>query len=200
MWIGTWNVNGQLARDDVTKWIHATSELNTDMYVLGFEEMVPLNPWTILFERGVELRREKWIQLVLEVLRSIRQMQFICLSSVSMVGLFLAVFVPLSKRYLYSNISTGKVATGMYGFTGNKGAVSIRLHIHSSPFVFICSHLTPHPWYITERNHDFHKCAPIMRVICRIWDELLFDDKPLSPTDSIIWVDFLSVFDTRWVI
>lgn len=95
MWIGTWNVNGQLLREDVVKWIRNTSELSTDMYVLGLEEMVPLNLWTILFERGVESKREEWIQVVLEVLHDIHQIPFICLSSVSMVGLFLAIFVPL---------------------------------------------------------------------------------------------------------
>ena len=70
MWIGTWNVNGQLLREDVVKWIRNTSELSTDMYVLGLEEMVPLNLWTILFERGVESKREEWIQVVLEVLQT----------------------------------------------------------------------------------------------------------------------------------
>lgn len=189
MWIGTWNVNGKLLREDAVRWIQSTTELNTDMYILGLEEIVPLNPLTILFEYGVDSQRQEWIQFIQEVLQDIHHMSFTCLSSVSMVGLFLAVFVPSTKTTMYSTISTGKVATGMIGFTGNKGAVSIRLQINNSRIIFICSHLTPHQWFIQERNHDFHKFRMIGRVNCRIWDEMLFEDQSMiSPTDCVIWV------------
>ena len=47
------------------------------------------------------------------------------------------------------------VKTGIGGKAGNKGAVGIRLLLHSSSLCFVCSHFAAHQTKVMERNQDF---------------------------------------------
>ena len=47
------------------------------------------------------------------------------------------------------------VKTGIGGKAGNKGAVAIRLLLHSSSLCFVCSHFAAHQSKVMERNQDF---------------------------------------------
>lgn len=69
--VGTWNVGGRLPPDDldIDEWIGINDP--ADIYVLGFQEIVPLNPGNIL---GAEDTRPvpKWENIVRETLNRVR--------------------------------------------------------------------------------------------------------------------------------
>ena len=55
------------------------------------------------------------------------------------------------------DVAVSTVKTGMSGKAGNKGAVGIRMLLHSSPLCFVCAHLTAHQSHVSERNSDFNE-------------------------------------------
>ena len=57
----------------------------------------------------------------------------------------------------YRDVAVSTVKTGMSGKVGNKGAVGIRMLLHSTPLSFVCAHLTAHQSHINERNNDFNE-------------------------------------------
>lgn len=71
VWAGTWNANGKLVEEDVKTWIKNDGLRLYDMYVLGLEEMVPLTVSSVLFNYNVSTKKNKWVDCILEVLKSI---------------------------------------------------------------------------------------------------------------------------------
>ena len=55
------------------------------------------------------------------------------------------------------DVAVSTVKTGMSGKAGNKGAVGVRMLLHSSPLCFVCAHLTAHQSHVNERNSDFNE-------------------------------------------
>ena len=57
---------------------------------------------------------------------------------------------PLSR-----DVAVRAVKTGMGGAAGNKGAVAVRLLLHSTSMCFVTSHFAAHQTKVLERNQDF---------------------------------------------
>lgn len=55
------------------------------------------------------------------------------------------------------DVAVATVKTGMSGKAGNKGAVGVRMLLHSSPLCFVCAHFTAHQSQVNERNNDFNE-------------------------------------------
>jgi hypothetical protein len=76
------------------------------------------------------------------------------------VGLQLLVLA--KKGGTLSNVQavhSAVVGVGLLGVLGNKGAVGIRLQVHSSTFCFICAHMAAHRGYVSERNANYKSIA-----------------------------------------
>ncbi|OEL13032.1 Type IV inositol polyphosphate 5-phosphatase 9 [Dichanthelium oligosanthes] len=155
---GTWNVGGVAPPDDVDleDWLDTKAD-SYDIYVLGFQEIVPLNPRNVL---GPKQRSAamKWQQLIGDALNSRRGVRdgedatqgaamhqehgvFRCVMSKQMVGIFVSVWVRsgLSRHVRHPGVS--RVGAGVLGRLGNKGAVSVRFLLHDTSFCFVCCHL-----------------------------------------------------------
>ena len=79
VWIGTWNVNGKKIDEDITEWLCAgganhvkmTNDFNfqTDIFVIGLEEMVDLTASTVVSESQSQKRSQIWIEKIATTLQ-----------------------------------------------------------------------------------------------------------------------------------
>ncbi|XP_030492505.2 type I inositol polyphosphate 5-phosphatase 8 [Cannabis sativa] len=177
--VGTWNVGGISPHDglNLRNWLKSPTQ--ADIYVIGFQEIVPLNAGNVL---GAEDKgpAEQWIGLIREALNDNEFDQqiknnkkqgrmsfsdFLSLEneeeeeeedaikdevgpkfrlavSKQMVGIFLCVWVRSDLCSLISNLKVSCVGTGIMGYLGNKGSVSISMSLSGTSFCFVCTHLT----------------------------------------------------------
>ena len=70
LWFGTWNVNGECNKKEIELFLKTSFSLPPDIFVLGLEEMVPLNISTVLLNVEVEKRKNTWINLVQSILNA----------------------------------------------------------------------------------------------------------------------------------
>lgn len=89
------------------------------------------------------------------------------------------------------------VKTGMSGKVGNKGAVGVRMLLHSTPLCFVCAHLTAHQSHVNERNSDFneiwkkmsfpHVCNCYPPTVSYYLSSLFTQDVTLSSHEYVFW-------------
>ncbi|XP_010939977.1 type IV inositol polyphosphate 5-phosphatase 9 [Elaeis guineensis] len=170
LFVGTWNVGGIPPTDDLNleDWLD-TKNSSYDIYVLGFQEIVPLNARNIL---GPEKSRisVKWNSLIRATLNNslsnaqrgqdsklgekqkvypVKQgsskesivQDFRCIVSKQMVGILVSVWVRGDLRRYIRHPSISCIGCGIIGCLGNKGAVSVRFCLHETSFCFVCCHL-----------------------------------------------------------
>ncbi|KAL8120663.1 hypothetical protein AgCh_017732 [Apium graveolens] len=124
-----------------------------DIYVLGFQEVVPLRTANVL---GLDNKKvcKKWNCLIKKTLNrktggnraaakssSLQLQEFRCLISKQMVGIFISIWVRGDLHPYVRNPNVSCVGCGIMGCLGNKGSVSIRFRLHETSFCFVCSHL-----------------------------------------------------------
>ncbi|XP_062194958.1 type IV inositol polyphosphate 5-phosphatase 9-like isoform X2 [Phragmites australis] len=161
---GTWNVGGVEPPDDLDleDWLDRKAS-SYDIYVLGFQEIVPLNARNVL---GPKKRSAsmKWDSLIGDALNSRRRRQgegekalsgcrqgaaalyqeqeaFRCVMSKQMVGIFVSVWARSGIRRHVRHPGACCIGAGVLGRLGNKGAVSVRFLLHGTSFCFVCCHL-----------------------------------------------------------
>lgn len=160
----TWNVGGVTPSDglDLEDWLDTRANAY-DIYVLGFQEIVPLNARNVLGPRKSRVSA-KWNSLIGEALNrrcreeggantnssakddegsvSVEGSQgFRCIRSKQMVGIFTSVWARSSLRPLIRHLDASCIGSGIMGCLGNKGSVSIRFVLHDTSFCFVCCHL-----------------------------------------------------------
>ncbi|XP_010424968.1 PREDICTED: type IV inositol polyphosphate 5-phosphatase 9 isoform X2 [Camelina sativa] len=155
----TWNVGGivpddGLDMDDLLE----THKTPCDIYVLGFQEVVPLRASNVLGPDNNKVSA-KWNSLIRETLNkgvaephrdkdvseskgtnSISQ-DFRCIISKQMVGILITVWVRGDLWPYIRHPSVSCVGCGIMGCLGNKGSVSVRFQLHETTFCFVCCHL-----------------------------------------------------------
>ncbi|KAG8634813.1 hypothetical protein MANES_17G089300v8 [Manihot esculenta] len=155
LFVSTWNVGGIAPNEDLdlTDWLDTPNIC--DIYVLGFQEIVPLRASNVLGSENSKISM-KWNSLVRKALNkkieccrrdertvassSIPQ-DFRCIISKQMVGILISVWVRSSLRPYIRHPSVSCVGCGIMGCLGNKGSVSVRFQVHETSFCFVCSHL-----------------------------------------------------------
>ncbi|KAG8049676.1 hypothetical protein GUJ93_ZPchr0009g961 [Zizania palustris] len=158
----TWNVGGMAPSNDLDLEDWLDSRANSyDIYVLGFQEIVQLNArnvlgprnscistkWNSLIGETLNKRRRKGVGLHQEITnssaieRSVQEEHFRCIMSKQMVGIFTSVWVRTNLRPYIHHLNVSCVGSGIMGYLGNKGSVSIRFMLHETSFCFVCCHL-----------------------------------------------------------
>ncbi|KAL0927122.1 hypothetical protein M5K25_001281 [Dendrobium thyrsiflorum] len=147
--VSTWNVGGLQPSDGLDlEDLLQTKETCYDIYVLGFQEIVPLNAKNIIGpeRRSISLR---WNTVISEALnkkygekkkRSSCE-EYECLICKQMVGIMVSVWVRRELQKHFHHLSVSCVACGFLGFLGNKGSVSVRFFLHGTSICFVCCHL-----------------------------------------------------------
>ncbi|BAF25008.1 type IV inositol polyphosphate 5-phosphatase 9 isoform X1 [Oryza sativa Japonica Group] len=158
----TWNVGGMTPSSDLDleDWMDSTAN-SYDIYVLGFQEIVPLNArnvlgprnscistkWNSLIGEALNKRRRRGAVLHQEITnssateRSAQEEHFRCIMNKQMVGIFMSVWVRSNLRPYIHHLNVSCVGSGIMGYLGNKGSVSIRFVLHETSFCFVCCHL-----------------------------------------------------------
>ncbi|EES15005.1 type IV inositol polyphosphate 5-phosphatase 6 [Sorghum bicolor] len=165
---GTWNVGGVAPPDDLDlkDWLDTTAG-SCDIYVLGFQEIVPLNARNVL---GPKKRSAamKWDSLIADALNNTRRRRqqggrggamsgcreaahserrqdqdvFRRVTSKQMVGIFVSVWARSALRqHVRRHLAVSCVGAGVLGLLGNKGAVTVRFVLQGTSFCFVCCHL-----------------------------------------------------------
>lgn len=178
--VGTWNVNGgkhfnsivYKRSDPLSDWLLDHRKSNntpnimdmshndslgeisddpSDIYAIGFEEIVDLNASNIM-SASTSNQREWLTELQKTISRDTR---YVLISSVQLVGVCLFLFVrPCHARHI-RDVAVDQVKTGLGGATGNKGGVTIRFRLHSSTLAFVCAHFAAGQHQVSDRNADY---------------------------------------------
>ncbi|XP_032859093.2 inositol polyphosphate 5-phosphatase K isoform X2 [Tyto alba] len=147
----TWNVGTASPPPDVTSLLQLNSLGPTmDMYVIGLQEVNSRitnflsdlafdDPWSIFF------------------MTVLSPLGYIKLSSVRMQGLLLLIFVKHVHLPFIRDIHTHYTRTGLYGYWGNKGGVTVRMSLYGHTVCFMNCHLPAHMENTEQRLDDFEK-------------------------------------------
>uniref|UniRef100_A0A5K3ESZ3 phosphoinositide 5-phosphatase n=1 Tax=Mesocestoides corti TaxID=53468 RepID=A0A5K3ESZ3_MESCO len=203
IFVGTWNVNGgrntrSLAHmdNDLSDWLfqgqHSWGFRNpnappeafarpTDIFVVGFEEIIDLNASNVVAGRQRSDNQEHWgetLQGMLDV-ASVTGEPYVLLCTTQMVGVCIFLFVRLGLCEHVRSLFSASIKTGMHGKAGNKGAVAVRFQIGATTLCFCCAHLTAGQSAVRERN------AEVSDINQRL---LLPPDKRSVPShDYVFW-------------
>ncbi|XP_053941102.1 inositol polyphosphate 5-phosphatase K isoform X2 [Cuculus canorus] len=147
----TWNVGTASPPPDVTSLLHLDSPGPAmDMYVIGLQE-VNSRITNFLSDLAFD---DPWSIFFMSVLSPLGYMK---LSSIRMQGLLLLIFVKHVHLPFIRDIHTHYTRTGLYGYWGNKGGVTVRLSLYGHTICFMNCHLPAHMENTEQRLDDFEK-------------------------------------------
>ncbi|KAK2986654.1 hypothetical protein RJ640_010110, partial [Escallonia rubra] len=174
VFVSTWNVGGVTPTADLNmEDLLDTCNNPCDIYVLGFQEVVPLRAANVLGSQKSNICMT-WNSLIRETLNSkvingkktetkVPQ-EFRCLVSKQMVGIFISVWVCSDLRPYVRNPSVSCVGCGIMGCLGNKGSVSVRFRLHETAFCFVCCHLASGGKKGDEKNRNSNAAEILSRT------------------------------------
>ncbi|XP_019401416.1 PREDICTED: inositol polyphosphate 5-phosphatase K isoform X2 [Crocodylus porosus] len=153
--IVTWNVGTASPPPDVTDLLQLSSQaVDMDMYVIGLQEV---NSKIVNFLSDMAFD-DPWSTFFMDVLSPLG---YIKLSAIRMQGLLLLVFVKHAHVPFIRDIHTHYTRTGLYGYWGNKGGVTIRLSLYGHTICFINCHL---PAHIENTDQRLDNCEKILEM------------------------------------
>ncbi|XP_029956290.1 inositol polyphosphate 5-phosphatase K isoform X2 [Salarias fasciatus] len=144
----TWNVATAEPPEDVTSLLQLDVQPPTDLYVIGLQE-VNATPVRFISDLIVE---DSWSHVFMDTLAP---RGFVKVTSVRMQGLLLLVFAKQVHLPYIRNIRTTYTRTGIYGYWGNKGGVSVRFSFYGHLVCFLNCHLAAHMNYALQRVDEF---------------------------------------------
>ncbi|XP_041850384.1 inositol polyphosphate 5-phosphatase Ka isoform X2 [Melanotaenia boesemani] len=156
----TWNVATIDPPDDVTSLLHLNSPKSADLYVIGLQEVYS-GPVRFVSDMIFE---DSWTGLFTS---SLTPLQYVKVSSMRMQGLLLLFFSKLEHIPFIRDIQATYTRTGICGYWGNKGAVSIRLSFYGHMLCFLNCHLAAHMKYASERVDEFEYIMDRQTFDCR---------------------------------
>ncbi|MED6121080.1 hypothetical protein PIB30_026703 [Stylosanthes scabra] len=165
MFVGTWNVGGKSPDEalNLRDWFKSPSPAH--VYVIGFQEIVPLNAGNVL---GPEDSgpAAKWLSLMRQALNpnTTQEEGYYLAASRQMVGIFLCVWVRADLYTHVSNIRASCVGTGIMGYLGNKGSISISMRLYHTTFCFVCTHLASGEKDGDEMRRNLHVSEILKRT------------------------------------
>ncbi|XP_059390170.1 inositol polyphosphate 5-phosphatase K-like isoform X1 [Carassius carassius] len=148
LYVVTWNVATAEPPDDVDSLLQLGSLKKPDLYVIGLQE-VKAAPLKFVTDLAFE---DSWSHIFMNTLAPLG---YIKVSSIRMQGLLLLFFSKLEHVPFIRDIQVTYTRTGLYGYWGNKGGVSIRLSFYGHMLCFLNCHLTAHMNYASERVDEF---------------------------------------------
>ncbi|CAL8350386.1 unnamed protein product [Lota lota] len=144
----TWNVATADPADDVASLLHLSSPRRPDLYVIGLQEVYS---GAVRFVSDLALG-DAWSRLFMTTLAPLGYLK---VSSIRMQGLLILVFSKLDHVPFIRDIQSTFTRTGIFGYWGNKGGVSVCMSFYGHMLCFLNCHLAAHMQYATERLDEF---------------------------------------------
>ncbi|KAK2879652.1 inositol polyphosphate 5-phosphatase K isoform X3 [Channa argus] len=144
----TWNVATAEPPEDLTSLLYLDVQPPTDLYVIGLQEV---NAAPVRFISDL-LMEDSWSHIFMKTLSP---SGFVKVTSVRMQGLLLLMFAKQIHLPYIRNIQTTYTRTGIFGYWGNKGAVSVRFSFYGHMICFLNCHLAAHMNYALQRVDEF---------------------------------------------
>ncbi|XP_044139802.1 inositol polyphosphate 5-phosphatase K isoform X2 [Bufo gargarizans] len=149
--IVTWNVGtASPPRELSSLLLLDASGSNIDLYVIGLQEV---NSRVVKFLSDLAFD-DTWSLFLMDILAPLG---YIKLSSIRMQGLLLLMFVKHKHIPFIQDIRTNYIRTGLYGYWGNKGGVTIRMSVYGHMLCFMNCHLPAHMENTNQRLDDFER-------------------------------------------
>ncbi|XP_074149545.1 phosphatidylinositol 4,5-bisphosphate 5-phosphatase A [Sminthopsis crassicaudata] len=148
--IVTWNVGTAMPPDDVTSLLHQNGDDSgdSDMIAIGLQEVN-----SMINQRLKDaLFTDQWSELFMDALGPFN---FVMVSTVRMQGVILLVFAKYYHLPFLRDIQTDCTRTGLGGYWGNKGGVSVRLSVFGHMVCFLNCHLPAHMDKAEQRKENF---------------------------------------------
>uniref|UniRef100_A0A665V424 Inositol polyphosphate-5-phosphatase Ka n=1 Tax=Echeneis naucrates TaxID=173247 RepID=A0A665V424_ECHNA len=155
----TWNVATADPPDDVTSLLRLDSPKSPDLFVIGLQEVYS-GPLRFVSDM---LNDDPWSHLLMSTLAP---RKYIKVSSIRMQGLLLLFFSKLEHVPFIRDIQAAYTRTGIFGYWGNKGGVSIHLSFYGHTLCFLNCHLAAHMKYATERVDEFERIMDTQTFEC----------------------------------
>ncbi|XP_063578913.1 phosphatidylinositol 4,5-bisphosphate 5-phosphatase A isoform X3 [Pongo abelii] len=147
----TWNVGTAMPPDDVTSLLHlggGDDNDGADMIAIGLQEVN-----SMLNKRLKDaLFTDQWSELFMDALGPFN---FVLVSSVRMQGVILLLFAKYYHLPFLRDVQTDCTRTGLGGYWGNKGGVSVRLAAFGHMLCFLNCHLPAHMDKAEQRKDNF---------------------------------------------
>ncbi|XP_035522959.1 inositol polyphosphate 5-phosphatase K [Morone saxatilis] len=144
----TWNVATAEPPEDVISLLQLDIQPPTDLYVIGLQE-VNAAPVRFISDLLVE---DSWSHVFMNALAP---RGFVKVTSIRMQGLLLLLFAKQIHLPYIRNIQTTYTRTGIFGYWGNKGGVSVRFSFYGHMVCFLNCHLAAHMNYALQRVDEF---------------------------------------------
>uniref|UniRef100_A0A6I8P111 Inositol polyphosphate-related phosphatase domain-containing protein n=1 Tax=Ornithorhynchus anatinus TaxID=9258 RepID=A0A6I8P111_ORNAN len=147
----TWNVGTASPPLDVSALLQLDGpDSRVDMYVIGLQEV---NSRIMNFLTDLAFD-DPWSSFLMDVLSPLG---FIKISSVRMQGLLLLVFIKCAHAPYLRNIDTNYTRTGLFGYWGNKGGVTVHMSLYGYSICLMNCHLPAHMDNIDQRLDTFER-------------------------------------------
>ncbi|XP_075710294.1 inositol polyphosphate 5-phosphatase K isoform X1 [Rhinoderma darwinii] len=147
----TWNVGTAPPPRDLSSLLLLDSlGSNIDLYVIGLQEV---NAKIVNFLSDLAFD-DPWSLFLMDVLAPLG---YVKLSSIRMQGLLLLTFVKHKHIPYIQDIRTNYIRTGIYGYWGNKGGVTVRMSVYGHMLCFMNCHLPAHMENTNQRLDDFER-------------------------------------------
>ncbi|KAM6156332.1 phosphatidylinositol 4,5-bisphosphate 5-phosphatase A isoform 3-T3 [Rhynchocyon petersi] len=147
----TWNVGTAMPPDDVTSLLHLGGGDNSDgsdMIAIGLQEVNSM----INKRLKDALFTDQWSELFMDALGPFN---FVLVSTVRMQGVILLLFSKYYHLPFLRDVQTDCTRTGLGGYWGNKGGVSVRLSAFGHMLCFLNCHLPAHMDKAEQRKDNF---------------------------------------------
>uniref|UniRef100_A0AAQ6IQB0 Inositol polyphosphate-related phosphatase domain-containing protein n=1 Tax=Anabas testudineus TaxID=64144 RepID=A0AAQ6IQB0_ANATE len=149
VYIVTWNVGSAVPPDDITSLFGPNvSDGSVDMFIIGLQEvnsMINKRLKDVLFS-------DHWSDLCMDTLSPFG---YVLVASQRMQGVLLLVFSKFCHLPFLRGVQTQSTRTGLGGYWGNKGGVSVRMTVFGHPVCFLNCHLPAHMRNLEQRMEDF---------------------------------------------
>ncbi|KAG9487176.1 hypothetical protein GDO78_007182 [Eleutherodactylus coqui] len=153
----TWNVGCSVPPSDLTGLLCLNAgDGKTDMFVIGLQEVNSM----INKRLKDALFSDQWSEVFMDVLSPF---SYVLVSSVRMQGCLLLVFAKYFHLPYLRDVQTDCTRTGLGGYWGNKGGVSIRLSLFGHMVCFLNCHLPAHMENSDQRVDNFESILQLQQ-------------------------------------
>ncbi|XP_073487119.1 phosphatidylinositol 4,5-bisphosphate 5-phosphatase A isoform X2 [Aquarana catesbeiana] len=157
VYVITWNVGCSVPPTDLTSLLCLNAgDGKTDMFVIGLQEVNSM----INKRLKDALFSDQWSEVFMDVLSPF---SYVLVSSVRMQGCLLLVFAKYFHLPFLRDVQTDCTRTGLGGYWGNKGGVSIRLSLFGHMVCFLNCHLPAHMENSDQRVDNFESILQLQQ-------------------------------------